>query len=76
MVINQYYYIRKIDSRLLYRDVRLEKHKIEINDPFAYENKMVVGYKGLQSQTEHALFGTNALVNINTFISDETGSLI
>ena len=57
-------------------DCTREKHKIEINDPFAYEDKRVVGYKGLQSQTERALFGTNALVNINAFVSDETGSLI
>lgn len=53
-----------------------EKHKIEINDPFAYEDKRVVGYKGLQSQTERALFGTNALVDIIAFVSGEKGSLI
>lgn len=52
------------------------KERNGINDPFAYEDKRVVGYKGLQSQTERALFGINALVNINAFVSDETGSLI
>ena len=50
--------------------------KIIINDPFAYEDKRVVGYKGLQSQTERALFGTNALVDIIAFVSGEKGSLI
>lgn len=52
------------------------KERNGINDPFVFIGKRVVGYKGLQSQTERALFGTNALVNINAFVSDETGSLI
>lgn len=52
------------------------KERNGINDPFAYEDKRVVGYKGLQSQTERALFGTNALVDINVFVSEEAYCLI